>query len=191
MPTVLRPTTSDNQKIKDRRRNADRRCSVTSAPPPLSSPAGHPVAPARRGPPCGGGHRRGRGSRLLGALACRRSTAALTRGTAHPQGCQLQAMLPRNRPERLTLYGRPNRGAEASRVSTGVTRAAPVLVERCTSRAGHCAGRMMPEPPGDGSDEPPSAGTALAPPAGVTGRRPAREREGAASTRRAPAVKPI
>src|SRR5579875_2882062 len=166
MPTVLRTTTSDNQKIKDRRRNADRRCSVTSAPPPLSSP--------HAGEDTGGGAARA----LLGALACRRSTAALTRGTAHPQGCQLQAMLRRTRPERLTLYGRPNRGAEASRVSTGVTRAAPVLVERCTSRAGHCAGRMMPEPPGNGSDEPPSAGTALAPPAGVTDRRPAREREG-------------
>src|ERR1700722_10544540 len=32
--------------------------------------------------------------------------------------------------------------------------------QRCTSRAGHSAGRLMPRPPGNGSDEPPRAGTA-------------------------------
>ena len=32
--------------------------------------------------------------------------------------------------------------------------------QRCTSRAGHSAGRLMPRPPGSGSDEPPRAGTA-------------------------------
>ena len=31
--------------------------------------------------------------------------------------------------------------------------------QRCTSRAGHSAGRLMPRPPGSGSDEPPPAGT--------------------------------
>ena len=32
--------------------------------------------------------------------------------------------------------------------------------QRCTSRTGHSAGRLMPRPPGSGSDEPPPAGTA-------------------------------
>ena len=59
-------------------------------------------------------------------------------------------MLPETRPERPILYARPNRGAETSRFSTGVTRAAPVSVQRSTSRAGPSAGRMMPKPPGDG-----------------------------------------
>jgi hypothetical protein len=36
----------------------------------------------------------------------------------------------------------------------------PVPVQRCTSRAGHSAGRMMPKPPGSAGDEPPPAGTA-------------------------------
>jgi hypothetical protein len=33
-------------------------------------------------------------------------------------------------------------------------------IQRCTSRAGHSAGRLMPETPGSGGDEPPRAGTA-------------------------------
>jgi hypothetical protein len=55
----------------------------------------------------------------------------------------------------------------------------PVPVQRSTSRAGHCAGRMMPKPPGSEGDEPPRAGTAHAPP--NRGRRLAslRERGGA------------
>src|SRR6202041_2435557 len=32
-------------------------------------------------------------------------------------------------------------------------------IQRCTSHAGHSAGRLMPRPPGSGSDEPPPAGT--------------------------------
>ncbi len=82
---------------------------------------------------------------------------------------QSRAMLPGTRPERSVRYGRPNRGAETSRCSTGVSRAAPVPVQRSTSRAGHSAGRMMPEPPGSQGDEPRPAGTALAPSVGVTG----------------------
>ena len=104
------------------------------------------------------------------AHAFRRSTAALAKGTIHPQG-SAQAMLPETWPERPVLYGRPNRGAETLRFSTGITRAAPVPVQRSTSRAGPSAGRMMPKPPECDSDEPPPAGTALAPPAAVT--RPA------------------
>jgi len=34
--------------------------------------------------------------------------------------------------------------------------------QRCTSRAGHSAGRLMPKLPGSGGDEPPRAGTAPA-----------------------------
>ncbi len=76
-------------------------------------------------------------------------------------------MFPATWPERLVLKARPNRGAETSRRSAGVTRAglsqssdaprAPVVVPA----------DMMPKPPGSGGDEPPPAGTALAPSAGV------------------------
>ena len=45
---------------------------------------------------------------------------------------------------------------------------APYPLAASTSHAGHSAGRLMPEPPENGSDEPPSAGTTLAPPAAVT-----------------------
>jgi hypothetical protein len=38
-------------------------------------------------------------------------------------------MLPETWPGRLILYGRPNRGAETSRFSTGITRAVPVSVQ--------------------------------------------------------------
>jgi hypothetical protein len=31
--------------------------------------------------------------------------------------------------------------------------------QRCTSRTGHSAGRLMPKPPGSDGDEPPPAGT--------------------------------
>jgi hypothetical protein len=82
------------------------------------------------------------------------------------------------------------------RRSCAVTRALPapdkqrpVPVQRCTSRAGHSAGRMMPKPPGSQGDEPRPAGTALAPPAGVTGWRPLAMSEGRASSRRATGVK--
>jgi hypothetical protein len=64
-------------------------------------------------------------------------------------------------PERSILYGRPNRGAETLRVFAGVTRAG-ITNERpspaSTSRAGHCAGRMMPKPPECGGDEPSARG---------------------------------
>ncbi len=79
--------------------------------------------------------------------AFRRSTAVLARGTLVPKA-QRQAMLPGTWPERSILCARPNRGAETLRRSTGITRAAPVPVQRSTSRTGHSAGRLMPEPPG-------------------------------------------
>ena len=49
-----------------------------------------------------------------------------------------------------------------------LSRPAPAPVAASTSRAGHSAGRLIPEPPESSSDEPPPAGTALAPPAAVT-----------------------
>ena len=65
---------------------------------------------------------------LQGALACRRSTVALARGTAGPQG-SASGHASGDSPERSIRYGRPNRGAETLRCSTGVTRA--VLSPSC------------------------------------------------------------
>ena len=79
-----------------------------------------------------------------GALACRRSTAALARETAGPQGSASGHAF-RDSPERSVRYGRPNRGAETLRVSTGVTRAETNPSAASTSRAGRCAGRLMPD----------------------------------------------
>jgi hypothetical protein len=61
--------------------------------------------------------------------------------------------------DRMLLHGRYPRRTCPSPVST--------------SRAGRCAGRMMPKPPGNKGDEPLLAGTATPlPPAVVSGRRP-------------------
>ncbi len=79
-----------------------------------------------------------------GALACRRSTAALARETAGPQGSASGHAF-RDSPEHSVRYGRPNRGAETLRVSTGVTRAETNPSAASTSRAGRCAGRLMPD----------------------------------------------
>jgi hypothetical protein len=79
-----------------------------------------------------------------GALACRRSTAALARGTAGPQGSASGHAF-RDSPERSILNGRPNQGAETKRLSTGVTRAATNPNPASTSQAGRCAGRLMPD----------------------------------------------
>ena len=87
---------------KTRKQNADRRVST-------AAPAGAARA-------------------LQGALACRRSTVALARGTAGPQG-SASGHASGDSPERSIRYGRPNRGAETLRCSTGVTRA--VLSPSC------------------------------------------------------------
>ncbi len=79
-----------------------------------------------------------------GALACRRSTAALARETAGPQGSASGHAF-RDSPERSIRYGRPNRGAETKRISTGVTRAETNPSAASTSHAGRCAGRLMPD----------------------------------------------
>jgi hypothetical protein len=61
--------------------------------------------------------------------------------------------------------------------ATGLCPPSPAHFQRCTSRAGHSAGRLMPEPPECAADEATPAGTALAPlrPASP-GRRPFRAR---------------
>ena len=65
---------------------------------------------------------RSAGRALRSALASRRPTAALARETAGPQG-SASGQASGDSPERSILYGRPNRGAETLRCSTGVTRA--------------------------------------------------------------------
>ena len=80
-----------------------------------------------------------------------------------------QAMFPATWPERLVLKARPNRGAETSRRSAGVTRAGLSQSSDAPRVPVVVPADMMPKPPGSGGDEPPPAGTALAPSAGVAG----------------------
>ena len=79
---------------------------------------------------------------LQSALAIRRSTTALCQWDYSSQGSTWARL----------------------RDTSGQTRRVPRQpvwhFQRCTSRAGHSAGRLMPRPPGSGSDEPPPAGTA-------------------------------
>ena len=79
---------------------------------------------------------------MQGALALRRSTTALCQWDYSSQGSTWARL----------------------RDTRGQTRRVPRQpvwhFQRCTSRAGHSAGRLMPRPPGSGSDEPPPAGTA-------------------------------
>jgi len=106
-----------------------------------------------------------RSARFAGALACRRSTAALARETAGPQG-SASGHASGDSPGRSILYGRPNRGAETLRFSAGVTRAGKTTNDYprtvSTSHAGHSAGRLMPDAARERVVSPP-AGTALAP----------------------------
>ena len=61
-----------------------------------------------------------------------------------------RARLPATRPERLVLNAHANRGVETLRCFSGYYgRPEPVPVQGCTSRAGHNAGRLMPELPGN------------------------------------------
>ena len=68
----------------------------------------------RRGSPCFTFRRSAHPGQ--GALACRRSTAALARETAGPQGSASGHAF-RDSPERSILYGRSNRGAETLRIA--------------------------------------------------------------------------
>jgi hypothetical protein len=150
---------------------------------------------------------------LRSALASRRPTAALARETAGPQG-SAPGHATGDSPERSILYGRPNRGAETLRFAVhdpekwmpvfrqdhaplaGVTRAGKTNETNCprtasTSRAGHSAGRMMPDAARERVTNPP-AGTALAPFQGVSSRRTSlRWASGGASTRRAGRIQEI
>ena len=139
--TSLSPATKE----RIRKRNAGRRS--VSCPAPAGAVARHGegrLAPTRP---------------LSGALACRRSTTALARGT----------LVPRARPG----PGFVGRGAKRC----GRSPPTPVPVPASTSHAGHSAGRLMPEPPGSAADEAAPAGTALAPTfRSISRRRPYRAR---------------
>ncbi len=91
------------------------------------------------------------------ALACRRSTTALARGTHASQ--------------RLSFGpGFAGRGADKRR---GFSPPAPCPGYSDAPRAPVIVpAGMMPKPPGSGGDEPPPAGTAPAPSTGVAGWRP-------------------
>ncbi len=95
---------------------------------------------------------------LAGALACRRSTAALAKESISS---------PRRGPGHASW--------EAVSTGRGSRHRHRSHFQRCTSRAGRNAGRLMPEPPECAADEATPAGTALAPlrPASP-GRRPFR-----------------
>jgi hypothetical protein len=72
-------------------------------------------------------------------------------------------------PPRLCAIGtihpkaQPGPGFVTHQLTRRVPRQPVWHFQRCTSRAGHSAGRLMPRPPGSGSDEPPRAGTASRP----------------------------
>ena len=101
-------------------------------------------APPASSPASGGGQRRGRGSPL-----CKGRSPIGVPPRFSPKGvivpkAQLQARLPGTWSERaLPAFACPSPAS--------------------TSRPGHNAGRLMPKPPGSGSDEPPPAGTAPRP----------------------------
>ena len=117
---------------KNQKRNADRRKALlpcragTAAPRSLLLP-------------------RVRGRIKEGAHICRRSTAALARGTLVPKA-QRQARLPGTRQERLVLNARSNRGAKTLRIFSGRYPRSPVPVQRSTSRFSRIAEGLMPAP---------------------------------------------
>ena len=79
---------------------------------------------------------------------------------------QSAARSPLGVPPRLSATGtihpkaQPGPGFVTHQLTRRVPRQPVWHFQRCTSRAGHSAGRLMPRPPGSGSDEPPRAGTA-------------------------------
>ena len=79
---------------------------------------------------------------------------------------QSAARSPLGVPPRLCASGtihpkaQPGPGFVTHQLTRRVPRQPVWHFQRCTSRAGHSAGRLMPRPPGSGSDEPPRAGTA-------------------------------
>ena len=87
---------------------------------------------------------------------------------------QSAARSPLGVPPRLCANGtihpkaQPGPGFVTHQLTRRVPRQPVWHFQRCTSRAGHSAGRLMPRPPGSGSDEPPPAGTASRSACGVT-----------------------
>ena len=79
---------------------------------------------------------------------------------------QSAARSPLGVPPRLSANGtihpkaQPGPGFVTHQLTRRVPRQPVWHFQRCTSRAGRSAGRLMPRPPGSGSDEPPPAGTA-------------------------------
>ena len=79
---------------------------------------------------------------------------------------RIAARSPLGVPPRLSANGtihpkaQPGPGFVTHQLTRRVPRQPVWHFQRCTSRAGHSAGRLMPRPPGSGSDEPPRAGTA-------------------------------
>ena len=104
-----------------------------------------------------------RGTRRSGALACRRSTAALPRDF-RPRA-QLQAMFPGTWQDVRSCTVQPT-GAERPRALRGRYPRPPVPVQGCTSRTGRSAGQMMPEAARERTAKP-GGSTALAPCSGV------------------------
>ena len=115
---------------------------------------------------------RARGALLRSALASRRPTAALARETAGPQG-SAPGHASGDSPERSILWT-ANRGEDRAHLHGSYPRRknqrnhCPRTVS--TSRAGHDAGRLMPDAARERVTNPP-AGTALAPSQGVSSRR--------------------
>jgi hypothetical protein len=151
------------KQTKKGRQNADRRCSVTSAPcgaalpPPLPSPAFSISLPRLRG-------REGWGQRR-GQLACRRSAADSPEGLSSQRLSFRPGFLRLGRTVGPVSFAQP--GAKDLALFHGRYPRQPVPVQGCTSPTGRSAGlRDARSGPGNGPIFPP-AGTALAPPAGV------------------------
>jgi hypothetical protein len=129
--------------------------------PPRSSPEN-----------AGGGHRyphdlrfEPRSRRKESKEAERRQTRILPphlSGAARAERCALAS---RRSTTALCQWDYSSQGSTWARLrdTRGQTRRVPRQpvwhFQRCTSRAGHSAGRLMPRPPGSDGDEPPSAGT--------------------------------
>ena len=80
------------------------------------------------------------------------------RGAARAERCALASRRPTTA---LCQWDYSSQGSTWARLrDTWLTGFTVWHFQRCTSRAGHSAGRLMPRPPGSGSDEPPPAGTA-------------------------------
>ena len=149
------PTLQSAMTTKEKRkRNADRRVSPTSAPYGRGArPVLFPLSRLRG--------RVGRGHARLSAFhrgSCRRGFRPF--GATPGQASWDLA-------GRSIRYGRPNRGAETSRSSTGVTRARRSHSRECTSRTGRSAGQHDARSRPGADRIVPRAGTALAPRSGV------------------------